>query len=219
LYNTVEQVVQTGRAPAQPQSPYTPPQPAAPAPVADDAYLTGADFGRMAPQYVQQYVQPSLQQMQANVAQTALESVKNDPKFAPVFQKYGHEVYNKLASVDKSLWNVDNLRTIANLVKADHVEEIAAERAQRLFNEQVSTIRSTGAASAPVSPQQPDLSLKSERLSPEYREKLAAARLTESQLDDFCRNVGMTRAQWFAMAEKTGGIITEVSTKRARSGE
>lgn len=202
LYQTVERVVGT-TPPAQPPAP-----PAAPAPtnLADDAYLTGADFRREAQTWAQQLARQN-QATWDSVAQTNLELVKRDPQYAPIFAKYGPEVYNTLANVDKSLWNVDNLRKVVRMVKADHVEEIASDLASQRLNEMQPTFRSTGAAPAPVSSNQPDYSLKSEKLPEDYRKRLAETGLTEEALDEFLRANGMSRQDWFNGLSKTA--ITE----------
>jgi hypothetical protein len=184
------------------------PAPAAPAPApaqgfADDDYVSGAQFRAAAPQFVQQYVQPQMAQLQASIAQTNLETVRRDPKCAEIFDKWGPEVYNKLASVDKSHWNVDNLRVIVNLVKADHVDEIANERASRLATERMETFRSSGVGLPSVPATSPQYTLQSEQLPAAYRERLAKVGLTEPQLDEFCRANGMTREQFFADVAKT----------------
>lgn len=204
--HTLEQFVTKGQPPAQPAQPaYQPPatQPGIP----DGDYMTGADFNRLAPQIAQQYFQPQLRQTWESVAQTNLELVKRDPGFAPIFQKYGPEVWNKLANVDKSLWNVDNLKTVVNLVKADHVDELASEIASQRISEMQPTFRSTGAAPAPVSSNQPDFSLKSEKLPEDYRKRVAETGLTEAAFREFLRANDMTEEQWFAGFAKTA--ITE----------
>lgn len=159
--------------------------------------MNGAQFRQAAPHVIRQAIGGDLERLQASIAQTNLETVKRDPNCVEIFQKYGPEVYNTLASVDKSYWNVDNLRRIVNLVKADHVDEIANERASRLATERMETIRSSGAGFPSVPPQSPDNTLQSEKLPADYRERLAKVGMNESTLDEFCRANGMTRQQWF----------------------
>jgi hypothetical protein len=103
------------------------------------------------------------------------------------------------------------LHRVVKLVKADHVEDIANEIASRRLSELEPTFRSTGAASAPVSSREPELTLKSEKLPADYRERLAKVNMTERDLDDFCRANDMTREQWFGQFEKTA--ITEGSRR------
>lgn len=199
----VQSYVETGRpapAPAQPAPAYQPPAP--PPQVGDDDYLTGGQFRQLAQQYQQQTAQDARRAIEL-AASANLESIKRDN--SGTFQKYGPEVYNKLANVDKQYWTVDNLRTIVNLVKADHVEELAAERAQSLFNEQTLTLRSTGAPLAPVSSPQ-------DSISEDLRKRLDSVGIDLRTLDQFCLSNGLTREQWIEAYGKTA--ITE-GTRRS----
>jgi hypothetical protein len=198
MYGTLERTVQ-GNQPAP-----------APAPAApqnngfnDDDYVNGAQLRAAAPQIVRSVFGDDMARLQANIAQTNLETVRRDPECAEIFQKYGPEVLNNLASVDKSYWNVDNIKKVVRMVKADHVDEIANERASRLATERMETFRSSGVGLPSVPASSPQYTLQSEQLPAAYRERLAKVGLTEPQLDEFCRANGMTREQFFADVAKT----------------
>lgn len=171
-----------------------------------DDYVTGRDFDRMAPRVMEQYMAPALANVVEMTAQGNLAHVQRDS--SAIFQKYGPEVLAKLAGVPKNLWTVDNLKTVVNLVKADHVEELAREQATRLVAEMEPTWRSTGAAAAPGAFAQPTLGITSETLPSDWRARAGKAGLTEQALDEFCRANEITREDWFKMFDKTA--ITEV---------
>lgn len=196
--------VQTG-APAAAPAPQTPQAPQASS-LQDGDYVTGADLNRMAPRVIDQYVQPQLQQVVEQTANLALETVKRE--FAAEFQRFGPSIYANLAQLpDKRGWTVDNLRKLVKYSLIDHQDEIVRDRAARLVAEMPGTLRSTGAALPAGTPNQPDLSTKSERLPAEYRARLEKTGVTESVMDEFCRANDMTREDFIKMIEKQA--ITE----------
>jgi hypothetical protein len=214
--NNVIRTYISGTPQAEPQRPYTnqwgsspgfqqqPPQPQTPA-YDPDAYLQRRDIESMAPRMMQEYMAPELNYAIEIGAQNALATVQRDN--AAIFQKYGPEVNLKLANVPKKLWTVDNLRTVVNLVKADHVEELASERASRLVAEMEPTLRSNGSPSSPVATQEPKYTLQSEAIPQDWKDRAAKAGLTENAIDEFCRANEITREQFFSQFGTTA--ITE----------
>lgn len=182
--------------------------------------MSGAELERLAPQFVRQSVQPDLDTMANSMAQMALSQVRAENP--DLFRRYGPDINLKLASiVDKRVWTVDNLRTVVNLVKADHVEEIASEIASRRFSEQEAALRSTGAALPSVAPRSHTASvLQNEAISADWRKRAADVGISESDVADFCRGNNMTPEQFvaqFASKVITEGsrAVTEISIKRS----
>lgn len=202
--------IQTGQPPQQPT--YQPPvQP----PPADQGFnqtefVTGADIQRFAPKMIQDAVTPQLQAVINMTAEGNLAHVQRDN--ATIFQKYGPEVNIKLANVPKNLWTVDNLRTVVNLVRADHVDEIASEQASRLVAGMGESLRSNGSPTPPVAQGEQKYTLKNQEINPELKRRAAQTGLSDAAIDEFCRANDMTREQWFKGFDNT--VITEVSTKR-----
>lgn len=202
----LEGVVQryvTGSTPAPAPAPVAPPtQQAFPS----DEYIRGADIERIAPKLIDERMAPQFQQIFESNAQLALEQVKRE--FPDYFAKYSPTINTKLASVDKRAWTVDNLRTVVKLSVVDHLDDVLRDARQNAPPMEPA-LRSTGAAPVPVtSAPADDYSLNSEKLAPEYRERLKAAGVTDATLDEFLRATGTTRAKFFEMASKRQ-VITE----------
>ncbi len=185
--------------------------PAAPAPsafdVADDAYLTGADFKR------------ALAARQPDTTAVTLAASGNVAhvrrEHAAIFAKYGPEVERLIASVPPELRTVDNLTQCVRIVRSDHVDEIAAERAQQLVSTMAPTLRPTGGGSAPASVSR-EASLESEKIPAEWKERARAAKITEETVADFCRANGMTPAQFYKQFDTpANAIVGEIGRKRA----
>lgn len=208
LANTVQQYNMGGQ-PQQQQYQAAPQQPQQPQ-FASDEYVTGDRLQQWGQQAITEYVTPQLQGIVDMTAQTNLNFVQRE--FSKEFERYGPEIHANLATLtDKRLWTVDNLKKIVKFVKADHVDELAREQAARLVAEMEPTWRSSGAASAPVASTEPQLTVQSETLPADWRERAAKVGLTEQTLDEFCRANDMTRADWFKLFDKTA--ITEVTRR------
>ncbi len=191
------------------------PTPAAPpAPQANqngfaaDEYVRGADLNRLAPELVDQRVDSRMVGINEQLANIALDTVRRE--FTDEFSKYGPEIYGKLSTLNKQtgVWTVDNLRTVVNIVRAGHVDEIVRDKL-RGQSPMEPALRSTGAAPVPANASTTqDFSLNSEKLPVEFREKLKAAGVNDSNFEDFLKGSGMTREQYFKLFEKRQ-VITE----------
>lgn len=180
--------------------------------VPDSDYVTGADLNRVAPRMIQDAVRGDLDAIANMAAQNALETVKRE--YQAEFQRYGPTIYGNLATIaDKRAWTVDNLRKVVKYSLADHVDEIARDKAARLVSEMEPTLRSNGSPTAPVAPTNPDLTIKSEKLPAEYRRMMEDAGVTEDTLDEFLRGAQMTREQFFQAASRNQ-VITETRVRR-----
>lgn len=186
--------------------------PVAPAPtafdVADDEYLTGAQVKRM----LSDRATPVDDTAVRLAADANLGIVRN--QFAQDFAKYGPEISALVAQVPSNLRTIDNLTRVVKMVRSDHVDEIAAERAQQLASTMASTLRPTGGASASASVSR-EYSLESEKIPPEWKERARAAKITEETVADFCRANDMTPAQFYKQFETPmNKIVEDVSVRR-----
>lgn len=191
-------------------------RPAAPAPVAQapsvptaldpQGYVTGQDLLNAQQQAVSQFA-PTLQRLAEQNALSTYRLVSSDPKYAEVFKNYGPEVSQYLARLPREQWTVDIVEGAAKLVRADHVDELVRDGAQRLIQNMEPTIRPTGGGATPQAPNQ-DLSLKSDKLPTEWRDRAAKVGLDERTLDEFCFANNISREQFFKTFEH--GLIVEI---------
>lgn len=181
----------------QPQAPAAPVAPTQPVAIDPEGYITGTQAQALQRDALAQ-IQPQYQTAIDLAASGNLSVVRQ--QYSKDFSRYGPEILAKLASVPKHAWTVDTLETVVKLVKVDHLDEIAGERAQQLANAMEPTMRSIGGAgSAPVPPTQPDgFTAQWEKLPPEWRAKAEKEGITEAVVEEFCRgNEGMTAQDFF----------------------
>lgn len=209
MAGALESIVRTG-APSAPAAPAAPHQPPAYTPPGDDEYVSGKDARAMAEFYANRG-NGDMQAIINSNAEIALDIVKRE--YSGYFAKYGPSINATLANVpDKRLWTVDNLRRAVKLSLVDHVDEIAREKAGQLAAEMEPTLRSTGAGGPPISPQNADYTLSSEKLPSDWKKRAGEVGLTLDAVDEFCRaNDGMTRESFFKQFESTA--ITERSRR------
>lgn len=185
-------------SPTQPQ--YDPNQP-----------VTMGDINQMAPRLVQDQVAPQLNQLTEQLASQSLAFVRQ--KHQATFDKYGPEIYGTLSNIPKNMWTVDGLEKVVKFVRADHVDEIAAEEAKRLVHtmEPGGMLRSNGGAGTVPGATPTELTLQAqwEKLPADYRARLEKAGITDRTVDDWCRINGMTHQQFYDSIGKTG-IVTEI---------
>ena len=186
------------------------PTPAAPPPgqlpLDPQNYATGQDVTNAVAAAAQQF-QPALERLAQQNAAATYRLVATDPRFSDVFAKYGPEVGQYLGNVPKAQWTVDILEGAAKLVRADHLDELARERANQIVQGMEPTIRPTGGGSVPANPN-PEMSLKSDKLPADWRDRAQKVGLDERTLDEFCFVNGMSREQFFKSFEKS--LIVEV---------
>jgi hypothetical protein len=73
------------------------------------------------------------------------------------FKKWGAEIEREWRGLDQAYWNVDTLSKLVRFVRGEHVDELAAEQAQRLLDKSHPTIRSGSGGSGSVSQEQPSI--------------------------------------------------------------
>lgn len=204
LLATSDQMFQGLVQVAQTQS-YTP-APAAPAPsvIGDDDIVDGRTLKSMFGALAQATAQPDPNITQ-NLASMAYQQVKGmDPT---PFKKWEGEILANLNTLDKRMWNVDNIQRVVRMVKADHVDELAQERADHLIAQKGFSARTTGAAAGGQQGSHGDLSLESDELPTDYRERLQKAGVSMETVRSYCAANNQTVKEWFALAKNNKGVM------------
>ena len=204
LEGVVQRYVTTGSQTAPASSPVANGQNGQP--FAESEYVSGAQLNSQAPRLIAEGIAPHIAQMNEQLAGMALDRVKD--QFRDEFARYGPEIYGHLSTLDKKsgVWTVDNLTRVVKLVRADHVDEIVRDKLNA-SSPMEPALRSTGAAPIPVvPPSQIDVSVKSEQIPSDYRDKLVKAGITDATMDEFCRANNMTRESFIQMIAKNQTI-------------
>ena len=191
-------------------SPQTPAPVPPQAPFATDDYVTG---GQMQQAFTQ-FVQPDVQSAQ-DLAASAVYSFAQ-MKHQKEFSKYGPEIAQRLATVPKKLWTLDNVETVVKLVKADHFADYQAEWETENRAKVEATIRSGGVGgSPPVTQENKQHSLESEKIPDEWKRRAAKAGLTESTVREFCAAQDMTVEAFYKQFDNPrNAIVAEVQDGR-----
>lgn len=165
---------------------------------------------------LQQAAAPIGQQMQslyAMQAQNSLSMIKE--KNTELFRKYGGEIMGELASVPHHLWTLDGLNKVVNMVRGNHWQEVADERAREMVANQDPALRPSGGAGGYPQYQQTQKITESDALPAEYRALLQAKGVTDDAVREFCRATGQSVEQWMDLAKRTRtDVITERSSRR-----
>lgn len=174
--------------------------------VADDDYINGATLKRILATRGQD---TSSHEFMASTNVHILKQECRDD-----FDKYGPEISGLIANIPAHQRTLDNMRMVVRLVRGNHVDELARERAQQLVAEMAPTIRSGGAPAvgAPVSR---DVSLESEKIPAEWKRRANAAGITESVVDEFCRANDMSPAAFYKQFEQPlNPIVQDIPNRR-----
>lgn len=189
--------------------------PAAPAAdefdIADDEYVSGAKLKDI----LRRAASPSGDAL--SMAASSNEYIVRQ-KYASDFAKYGSEINTLLARVPANLRTVDNLERVVKMVRSDHIEEIAGERAQQIASELGATLRSTGAG-APPTPVSREHTLESDKISPAWKARALKNGITERVVEEFCRANEMTPADFYKQFDTPANrIVEEISDRGSRNG-
>lgn len=183
---------------APPAAPAAPPKPTF---ELDDAeYMTGAQFKRAIA------AQPVDTTGIRLAADANLGIVRQ--QYSADFTRFGVEIDQLIAQVPQHLRTLDNLTRVVKMVRSDHVDEIAAERAQQLAATIAPTLRPTGGG-APTAPVSREASLEYEKIPDEWKARARAANLTEDTVAEFCRANDMTPAQFYKQFDTPRNRIVE----------
>lgn len=211
LYSVAERFNQQGSVQPPPPS-YQPPPSQAPQPILDDDFVTGRQVRELAEMRARELTAP-LQQAIAQTSSTVLAIAQERNK--DVFQKYGPEVHAYLANVPREQWTLDTVERVVKIVKADHLDEIAAEKARELAQSTIPTMRSGTNAGMGSSPStqlldRPDL-------PDAWKERARKAGLTEREFLEFCHASGITPEQYFKDFERGKSMmVSAVAENRFR---
>lgn len=181
--------------------------PAAPAPFnqplqSDDDIVTAGQL-----RGIMGAVMPQLQQIQTQTTQLAQYALNNIRSAYPKeFARWEPEIMSQILPLPREQWTLDNLRMAVDLVRGRHIEDLATDRARELAANQGLTLRTDG---NPYSsgPQDKSLSLESEKLPSDFRDRLAKQGISEATVREFCAKTGMSLEQWFKNAEKLGSAV------------
>ena len=122
---------------------------------------------------------------------------------AEEFRRWGMEIRQELVKLDPGNWTLDNLNIIVDIVKSRHIDELAAEKAQRLVSESHPTIRSgTGGTASGVPYRQKNMD--SEGVPREWSQAAKSAGITEQQIWEFCQAAGISEEQYYTDLIKYG---------------
>lgn len=191
------------------------PEPAAPAvntapqgfDFADDDYISGKQLrdtlGRFVPQ----------QNTAVELAASANVGLVRQ-MHAQDFARFGREIENRIAQVPAHLRTLDNLQMVVKMVRSDHVDEIAHERAQQLVSSMDPTLRSTGNGAPPV-PASRENTLDADTIPSEWKRRALAAGITDRTVEEFCRSNDMTPAQFYKQFATPMNRIVEDVPRRS----
>lgn len=177
----------------------------------DDEYISGAQLK----QVLKRVTAPTGDSL--SLAASANERIIRR-EYAKDFEKYGREIDALIARVPANLRTVDNLEQCVRMVRSNHLEEIASERAQQIASELGATFRSTGAGTPPP-PVSREHSLESEHIPAEWKARAAAAKITEETVREFCRANDMSEKAFYEQFKTPfNPIVAEISRKGGSNG-
>jgi hypothetical protein len=120
---------------------------------------------------------------------------------ADEFKRWGSEIRAEIAKLHVDYWTYDALNTIVNMVRANHVDELVAEKAQRLANESHPTIRSGTGGLGSGSHTQPIFETGPKDMLARLK---AVGISSEAELRQACAGTGIEPDQYLAELEKYG---------------
>jgi hypothetical protein len=172
----------------------------------DDEYLTGRQVKGIL-QNIANQPAPVDQRARQLAAESLYGNLRQSR--ADEFKRWGSEIDNEIRRLDVSYWTYDALNTIVNMVRANHVDELVAEKAQRLASESHPTIRSgTGGSGGGSHIQQ--RTLDSDTLPKGWVEQAKLRGIDESTVREFAQMQGITPDEYLAQVEqygKNGAVI------------
>ena len=172
-------------------------------------------------QQAQQQVAPQFNTIYENQAASNLYTLRGQPQYKMVFEKYGPEFQTEVARLPPAVRTLDNLQMVADLVRGRHVDEIARERAAELAATTPPTMRPNGfAGAAGQTPPDNTLGLHAESVPAAWRERAVAAGITDQVVREWCAANGQTEQQFYEMLNKSR-VVTDnmkVTERRDETG-
>ena len=134
-------------------------------------------------------------------------------QYARDFERYGREIEALIGRVPANLRTVDNLEQCVRMVRSNHIDEIARERAEQMASEIGATFRSTGAGTPPP-PVLREHSLESDKIPSAWKARAAKVGVTERVVEEFCRANDMAPADFYKQFDTPANrIVEDISTR------
>jgi hypothetical protein len=173
--------------------------------IADDDYVDGKRLKQLVNRFANntQSVDYGARQQAAGALLATVEMRRADD-----FRRWGMEIRQELVKLDPGNWTLDNLNIVVDIVKSRHIDELAAEKAQRLVSESHPTIRSGSGGTGSGVPYKQQ-TMDSEGVPREWTQAAKAAGISEQQIWEFCQAAGISEQQYYADLIKygKGGMI------------
>lgn len=205
---TLLETVERGAADTTPP-PTTPVAPTNDFGFADDEYVSGAQVKRALAQLA------APQGDALSIAAANSEYIVRQ-QHAKDFEKYGSEINALIQRVPPHMRTVDNLAQCVRMVRSNHIDDIARERAEQMAAEIGATFRSTGAGT-PLPPVSREHSLESDKIPSAWKARAAKVGITERVVEDFCRANDMTPADFYKQFDTPLNRIVEETSQRGSS--
>jgi len=162
---------------------------------------------------------PQMTQTLQGQAMMAREIVRQgDPES---FKRWGPEIDMMLNQIDPQYRNVEAVKKVVSMVKADHIDELTREQVEREIQKRLesNTLLRPDASQTPGASSPNRVDFDSEELGANYRKLLTRYNVTPETLDEFLQGTGgmrmypgntlEERRQAWLKAAKQGDVITE----------
>ena len=164
----------------------------------DEEYLTGRQVKGLLQQFANQPapVDHHARQLGAEAVYAGAQA-----RHPEAFRRWKGEIDAEIRKLPIEYWTNQNMDVIVKMVRGEHADELAAEKAQRLIDESHPTIRSGTGGLGSVSNTQPIF----ESGPADMLARLKAVGITsEAELREACKGTGIEPAQYLAELEKYG---------------
>ena len=168
----------------------------------------------MQQQQLQQYSQPFVQ----SAADTALHLSKNG-KYKNVWDRWEPEIMAELNNIPRQHWNVTLLDKAAQLVRANHLDEIVREEAERMASQRPSAPAVEGTEPSGLPSQGSDNGPLAEMFEENHPaiQRLKKANLTLSDIRARLGKMNVTEEE-YAESLKKSNIIAEDTYSQVEAG-
>lgn len=156
---------------------------------------------------VEQRIQQAAQPLLASNAQQSKWASRNDPEYAEVWTKYGHEIEAMAVRVPQHMLTLEAYNTFADIVRGKHWKDFVENRAQQLAaSGGFGTERSANGGAPPVTPTSALDRLFDPRSDhPESRKKRELG-TSRQDFERFCQAMGKNPEQ-HAELILNGGVL------------
>jgi hypothetical protein len=185
-----------------PQAPVAPVQPVSrfDLDIPDDDYVQARQIKQLLLQAQNQ--QPVDQVARRQNIQLSIAQLQSNPKYKTAFERWPNEIWAEWNKLHPDYVALDTLETCIKMVLSSHIDELAAEKAQRIVNESHPTIRSGTGGSGGVPNTQSSLL---ETGPSDMVARLRAVGIQdEATLRQQCQGTGISPEQYLAELEKYG---------------